>query len=235
MFSTRGGAGKTTLAVKLAEKLAERTPGHVALLDLDLLFDDASLSLDLGDHSSLAAMPVELLDRLDRRRLNEYLAPSDNGLKVLDGATRPEEGERITPKHVAAALGAMKRQFDATIVDCGGGLGEATLAALSIADRVLVLCTPEIGAVRDLRACQRIFGQAIQIEKHQLYYVLNHTQPGHGLARRQVETALQAPIDLEVSYAGLDAAIDQLAKELFPIEAPSSTRYGGLMRFLRRA
>ena len=85
----------------------------------------------------------------------------------------------------------MKRQFIATIVDCGDGLGEATLAALAMADRVLVVCTPEIGAVRDVRECQRIFSRSLHLDKHKLYYVLNHPQPAKGLARQQVESALE--------------------------------------------
>ena len=46
VFSPRGGAGKTTVAVNLAVGLAELIPGRVGLLDLDLLFDDAALLLN---------------------------------------------------------------------------------------------------------------------------------------------------------------------------------------------
>jgi Flp pilus assembly CpaE family ATPase len=243
VFSTRGGAGKTTLAVNLATRMAAQSPGSIALLDLDLLFDDSALLLELGPHSSLASIPREGLDELDRGRLNEIMVRSTNGLRVLVGATHPEEGELITQAHVVAALSAMKRQFIATIVDCGDGLGEATLAALAMADRVLVVCTPEIGAVRDVRECQRIFNRSLQMDKHKLYYVLNHPQPAKGLARQQVETALEEPIGLDVPHlgeapvkaAGFTSAVDRLARVLEPVESPNPRKASGLLRFVRRS
>jgi CRP-like cAMP-binding protein len=247
VFSPRGGAGKTTLAVNLAISLAELIPGRVGLLDLDLLFDDAALLLDLAPPKSLATIPEGELERLDARTLSDYLVEhGSSSLRVLVAATRPEDGERVTGAHVRAALAAMKQQFLVTIVDCGSGFAEPTLMALEAADKVIMLCTPELSTLRDVRDCQRIFGQALRLDKSRLMYAFNHPLPSIGLTRQQFETALEQPMALEIPHAGESTAkaavsagtvvratgrgpfaqaIDHLVRDLQPVESrPGDTR-----------
>jgi hypothetical protein len=92
-----------------------------------------------------------------------------------------------------------------------------------------------------VRDCQRIFGQALHVDKARVSYVFNHPLPAAGLSRVQFETALEQPIALEIPHAGesvskvpslkgsrparqqghsrFGQAIDDLARELQPPEA----------------
>jgi pilus assembly protein CpaE len=204
VFSPRGGAGKTTLALALALRAAGGRSDRVALLDLDLLFDDAGLLLGINGHTSLAKLPAPTAEQLDRPTLNECLARTAEGPNVLVGADAPEEGERLTASHVRAALASLKQQFKVVIVDCGTGFGEPVLAALEGAERIVVICTPEMTTLRDARECQRVFSQVLHIGRDRPYYVLNHPKPVHGLSREQFETALEQPMAVEVPYGGDD-------------------------------
>ena len=47
VFSTKGGVGKTTVAVNTAIGLAQKTGKRVAVMDLDLQFGDVGLMLDI--------------------------------------------------------------------------------------------------------------------------------------------------------------------------------------------
>ena len=256
-FSPRGGSGKTTLATRLAVRLAQLMPQRIALLDLDLFFDDAALQLDLSPSVSLANAAEEHLQELDPQTLNRYLSDHPSSLRVLIGATNPEQGERVTAAYVRAALGSLRRQFLVTVVDCGSTFGEPTLAALETADRVLVVCTPELATLRDVRDCQRLFGQALHLDKTRVAYVLNHPLPTVGLSRTQFESALEERMAIEIPHGGELAskpafarAIDQLASEVRglaaaaadilgatqSIDTPRSASMGNrLMRFLRGA
>jgi pilus assembly protein CpaE len=246
VFSPRSGAGKTTLALNLALRLAELLPARVGMLDLDLLFDDATLLLNLSPLTSLASIPASEVELLETRGLGNQLMEHDSGLRVLVGATRPEEGERVSAAHVRAALIFMKRQFDVTVVDCGNNFDEPTLAVLDTADRVIVLCTPELSTLRDVRDCQRIFGQALRLDKARLSYVYNHPLPGRGLTRSRFETALQQDMAVEIPHAGDSAtraafargtvvrparrsgfghAVDQLARDLLPAEVATNIEW----------
>jgi pilus assembly protein CpaE len=211
VFSPRGGVGKSTLAVNLAVALARRLPERVALLDLGLTFGHDALLLGLAPESSLAAVPLESLTNFDRRTLGDYLSPHRSGLQLLVAGTRPEEGEAVTAAHVRAVLGAMKRQFTATVVDCGSGFDEPLIAALEQADKIVVVCAPELNTLRDVRECQRVFGEIIRLDTSKLTYLLNHYQPFTVLRREQFETALEQPMAFEVPHAG-DAAAKAAAK-----------------------
>ncbi len=213
VFSPRGGAGKTTVAVNLAVALARLLPERVALFDLDLTFGHAALLLNLEAESSLAAASPERLEVLDRRTLGQHLIRHACGLHVLPGALRAEEGEMVTGEHVRAALGVMKRQFAATVVDCGVSFSDPILAAAELADRVLLLCTPELNTLRDVRACQRVFAEVLRLEKARVWFVLNHHQPFKLLTREQFESALEQPITFELPHAGEAAVKAELRGE----------------------
>jgi CRP-like cAMP-binding protein len=243
VFSPRGGSGKTTLAVNLAAHCAVEHPDRTALLDLSLTFGHAAAQLGLSPETSLAAVPAESLSDFDRRTLGEYLIEHPTGLQILVAGTRPEEGEVVTAAHVRSALGTMKRQFSATFVDCGGSFDEPTIAALEMADRVLVVCTPELNTLRDVRECQRVFGEIIRLDMKRISFVFNHNQPFAVLARDQFEAALEQTMAFELPHAGEAAhkaaargeplvlnnggsayskAIEKLVRFLEPAEAKSA-------------
>ncbi len=247
VFSPRGGCGKTTVAVNLAVALARLVPDRSALLDLDLTFGHDAALLNLTPESSLSAVPPESLEAMDRRTLGQYLVRHDAGLYLLAGALRPEDGEAVTGDHVKAALGVMKRQFVTTVVDCGANFSDATLAAVEVADRLIVLCTPELNTLRDVRECHRVFAEVVHLDKARFSFVLNHYQPFKVLSREQFESALEQSISLEIPHAGEAAvkaalqgaplvstapgspfakAIEKLALELAPAEAKASRGKG---------
>lgn len=202
VFSPRGGSGKTTLAVNLAVQQARLQPERTALLDLSLTFGHAAALLGLTPETSLAAVPGENLADFDRRTLGQYLVEHQSGLQLLVAGTRPEEGELVTAAHVRAALGTMKRQFSATFVDCGSSFDEPTIAALEVADKILVVCTPELNTLRDVRECQRVFGEIIRLDLKRVSFVFNHNQPFVVLSREQFEAALEQQMSFELPHAG---------------------------------
>jgi CRP-like cAMP-binding protein len=233
IFSPRGGSGKTTLAVNLATQCARELPERTALLDLSLTFGHAGPQLGLAPETSLAGVPAENLADFDRRTLGQYLVEHSTTLQVLVAGTRPEEGEVVTAAHVRAALGTMKRQFSATFVDCGGGFDEPTIAALEMADRVIVVCTPELNTLRDVRECQRVFGEIIRLDMKRIFFVFNHNQPFAVLARDQFEAALEQPMAFELPHAG-EAAYKAASKgEPLVLSSGGSTYSKAIEKLLR--
>jgi CRP-like cAMP-binding protein len=202
IFSPRGGSGKTTIAVNLAVQQALEQSDRTALVDLSLTFGHTAALLGLHPETSLAAVPAESLEDFDRRTLGQYMVEHPTGLQVLVAGTRPEEGEVVTAAHVRAALGTMKRQFSAIFVDCGSTFDEPMIAALEMADRVLVICTPELNTLRDIRECQRVFGEIIRLDTKRIDFIFNHNQPFAVLGREQFETTLEHTMLFELPHAG---------------------------------
>jgi CRP-like cAMP-binding protein len=202
VYSTKGGAGKTTVAVNLAVTLAQQYPEQVALLDLSLTFGHAPMFLDLQPRASLSAMSVEVLAKFDREALMNYMVTHASTLRVLPGAVRPEEGEGVSQEHVQTVLGLLKRFFGYVVVDTSSTFTDTTLAALENSDKVIFILTPELTTVRDLVECQRIFTDVVRIPADRFFYLLNHPYGFKALGRADFEQAFGRPVTGELPHGG---------------------------------
>jgi len=201
IFSPRGGSGKTTTAVNLAVTFAQMHPDRVGLLDLSLTFGHCALILNLLPKASLASMSVDSLERIDREGLENYVVTHASTLKILEGATRPEEGEAVTGDHARLAIQAMRRYNEVTVIDTSSSFTEATIAALEESDKVILVCTPELTTLRDVRECQRIFQSVIKVSKDKIFYLLNNPSPFKALPNDQFAQTLEHRVDVEMPFA----------------------------------
>lgn len=224
VFSPKGGVGKSMVAVNLAVALARLRPGSVALLDLSLTFGHAMLLLNLTPRSSLAAANVEALRRLDLpENMDHYLAVHPtSGLRVLAGALRPEEGETVTGERVEVAIRQLRRHFACLVVDTGSHFTDPVLAALEASDRVLMLCSPEVSVLRDIRDCQRILDNVVRVPRERVVYLMNCIFPFKTLSREQLEGALQRKLFAELPYGG-DAVVKAALRGEALVEAQPGT------------
>jgi Flp pilus assembly CpaE family ATPase len=222
VYSTKGGAGKSTLAVNLAVTLAQQYPEQVALLDLSLTFGHAPMLLDLQPRASLSAMSVEVLGKFDREALSNYMATHASTLRVLPGAVRPEEGEGVSQEHVQTVLGLLKRFFGYVVVDTSSTFTDTTLAALENSDKVVFLVTPELTSVRDLVECQRIFTDVVRVPADRFYYLLNHPYGFKALSRADFEQAFGRPVTGELPHGG-DTPVQAAARgQAFTASQPTT-------------
>src|SRR6202040_3489065 len=99
---------------------------------------------------------------LDRGGLNHYLVTHSSSLRIFPAATKPDDGQTITADLIRAALSTLRRNFGHIVLDLPHGFNEVTLAGLELADRVLLLATPEQTTLRDVLQCRRIFGEVLE-------------------------------------------------------------------------
>lgn len=224
IFSPKGGAGKTTLAVNLAVELAHQHAESVVLMDISLTFGHSLLLLNLVSKSSLAATNADALRKMDMQEgLAYYLTPHPSStLQVLAGATRPEEGEAVAGETVKVAIDQLRRNFSFVVVDTGSIFSDPVLAALEASDKVLMLCTPEITVLRDIRDCQRIFNDVVHISRDKILYLMNYIFPYKTLSKEQFQSALQQDLYFELPYGGDVPAKASLRGEAF-VESQSGS------------
>ena len=192
----KGGCGTTTVAAQVA-LAAARSGGRrgVCLVDLDLQAGDVATFFGVTAHHDLADL-VDVADELTGRSITGVLFRHSSGVQILPA---PEEGERaelVTASVARRVLGVLRTMFDAVVVDCGSVVSEANLGAVEIADRVLVVSTPDVLSLRGAHRLTRMWDR-LQVRKPADCDVLlnrahrrNVVQPG--LARRVVESPLAA-------------------------------------------
>ncbi|WP_329301450.1 AAA family ATPase [Streptomyces sp. NBC_00659] len=157
----KGGVGATVTAVQLA--LAAKASGHnVALLDLDLQSGDVASYLDVQFRRSVADLAA--ITDINPRVLQDAVYTHDSGVALLLAPAEGERGEEVTDRVARQVLGALRSRHDVVIVDCGSQMNSATAAAVEMADRALLLVTPDVIAVRAAKRMVRMWDR-LQIRK----------------------------------------------------------------------
>ena len=95
----------------------------------------------------------------------------------MAGALRPEDSELVSGEHVRAIIEQLRRQFVHVVVDAGSRFAETALAALEMADRVLVVSTPEPLAIDATCQSQRVIHDLLGVPHERITYVLNRPSP----------------------------------------------------------
>jgi Flp pilus assembly CpaE family ATPase len=249
------------VALNLAAVLARSFAGRVALLDLAAPFSHALLAAGLESFTTLADVPPQWLDCLDISMISNALSAHPSGFAVLPAASGAEQSEAVNGAYVKAALKVLRRHYDAVIVDCATTLNDATVAAMSEGDEVLVVAEPRVHAVADLARVKRTLEESVLIPTERVSFVLNHRAPASQVSRQQVEEALAISLIAELPHGGREAyeafeqgevlavksprsalarAIEQLVTRIQPREVKQPIRFeqrrtGSLLQRLKRA
>lgn len=212
VYSPRGGAGVTTIALNLGVALAQRHPDDVVLLDLDVLFGHALSNLWLEPRGALAHTSPVMLRNLDRPGLDRYLVAHSSSLRVFPAATRPEDGQTITADHVHAVVTLLRRHFGHVLLDLPHPFSDIALTGLELADRILVVATPEATSLRDTLETRRIVTDVLGVPASRICFVLNRPHPYDGLAIGDLAAAT-ARTWIDIGHGGDGPAMAALRGE----------------------
>jgi CRP-like cAMP-binding protein len=238
VFSPRGGAGQTVLATNLAVALAGLTPDRVVILDLDLLFGHVAMLLDLVPRTALAAITPAAIRSFDRDSLAYYLTKhAESSLRVLCGTMRPEESELVTGDHVRAIVELLRRQYVHVVVDAGSRFSDPCLAAVELADHVILLSTAERSAVRPIHESLRVLRDLLGIPAERIRVVQNQHTPYDEMSRADLAASLGNDQVIEIPFGGED--VSKACLNGFPVVMshaanPASRAIIGLARDLEQ-
>lgn len=145
---TTGGVGTTSIAVNLGCALAADEENSVVLVDLDLCLGDADVLLDTIPDYTLTDV-AENVSRLDFSLLKKSLTKHDSGLFLLPRPAQLEEVTIVTPEDMRKVLGLLKACFTHVILDISKGYSQVDLAALEMAQEVLLVLQLDLPCLRN--------------------------------------------------------------------------------------
>lgn len=153
--SGKGGVGKTTTTVNLGTALAG-AGNRVVIVDVDLGMANLAgyVSLDPDDNVTLHEV---LAGKAPIQRATYRLA---DDIFAVPSATALERYSETETERLDDAVAALKEAFDVVMLDVGAGVNYESVLPLGLADRVLLVTTPQPAAVRDTQKTLELVEQA---------------------------------------------------------------------------
>ena len=159
VYSPKGGVGCTTIATNLAVALTSQKRS-VAIVDLDLQFGDVAVALDLRTSNSV----IDLLghDELDETLFTDVFVRHPSGVRALVAPEQLGSAETVDPERVVRTLEKLRAHFAFVVCDLWSSLDDLSVGVLRMADRVVLVTTPELPSLRNVRramAATSVFGE----------------------------------------------------------------------------
>jgi septum site-determining protein MinD len=188
--SGKGGVGKTTTTANLGVALAARG-ARVVLVDADVGLRNLDLLLGLESR-----VRHHLLDVL------EGIVPLDEALVrdkrietlYLLAAAQNREKDEVDTAAMRELIERLRESYDYVLIDSPAGIEMGFKNAVAGADEAIVVCTPEVAAVRDVDRVVGLLGDRIPIQ-----LVVNRIRPalvrkGKMLSVDDVNSILRLPL-----------------------------------------
>ena len=205
----KGGAGSTTVAVNLAQALAESSAGRVALIDLGRPFPDVGTFLDQESNYSIVDL-MQNIATLDKSFIQRIMQPYGARLSILHGATDFKEQNSIELESLERIFAILRTMYDFIVIDLSHWLDELFLKVLTEADMVLMLTGL---TVPDLRNLKKLWPYTIEWhqDKRKIKIVVNRYDSSCGLQLRDLENILQHPafVTLPSDYQAMMQCLNQ--------------------------
>ncbi len=182
------GEGKSLLAQNLAASLRQ-AGRQVALLDLDLQArSEHKVRAGHGPGSTLAEIAGQL-NRFDASTLRGYFPRTAAGVEVISLADNEAQALGVSSQQILRALSLFRQAYDAVVVDGLAGWDRLVLSVLDAADRVLLLCSPDLVGLRQART-DTLHYQELKFPAAKISLVLNRDNLPHALTPQDLEQTL---------------------------------------------
>jgi len=196
VFSGKGGTGTTTLSINLADHIRRWTDALVVAIDLRLPMGDVDLFLDLQSSYTIIDL-LNNLKRLDKTLLLSSLTRHNSGLYILADPENLVEYERISGTGVAQILTILREHMDYVVADLNHDFDEVTLAALDIADIILLITQQSVPIIRSTQRCLDLF-KRLGYFQDKVKIVINRYLEDNKMPISEIEDILGHPISFKV-------------------------------------
>ncbi|RME75063.1 MAG: response regulator [Chloroflexi bacterium] len=198
VFSPKGGVGCSVLAVNLAIALQQNAAIKVAVVDTSLQFGDVGVLLNLYASRTIADL-ASLADELDNELISDIFLPHSSGVKALLAPPRPEVADTVSPPLVAEVLNRVRKMYDIVVVDTGSVLDDVVLNVLDLSDKIIVVTTPEIPAIKNVKLFFEVTEQ-LEYDRSRIMFVLNKTDRRINIRAEDIEANLKYRIEAQLPY-----------------------------------
>ena len=199
-ISPKGGSGTTTVSTNLAVALQQMNNGPVILADFSLQFGDVGVHLNIWSKYTMQDL-LSRVDEIDDAMLAPVLQKHSSGLHVLLSPNSFEAAGEITVEQIDTLLDRLLERYRYVVVDTWSFLDDVVSLLLRRADEVVVITTPEIPALKNVKHFMEYSRQQGLIEGRTTI-VLNRFPSVDKIALPDVEQHLRHSVGANIPSEG---------------------------------
>lgn len=192
IMSPKGGVGVTTIATNLAIALRKKTNSAVILLESQSSLGDLESVLNLHAQFNFGYI-FRRHEAPDADLVRGALTQHTSGIQVLTSSRELEDNDLVTAELFETVIDHLREIADYIIIDGGPTAEHQTAATLAIADKVFLVSTPEIPALRRIS----LFLEAAErggFPRQKLQLVINRSGEPGGVSPKEISAHLDMPI-----------------------------------------
>ena len=192
------------------------------MVDASLQFGDVGVFLNLSPNRNISDLCATIED-LDPDSIDTAALAHASGIKALLAPPRPEMADLVGPDHLKRILEELRKQYDYVVVDTATIINDTILTALDLADRIVLVATPDIPAIKNARLFFEIT-DALNYPPNKIMLVINKVDKRSGITAQMIEDNIkhqvvgQIPLDemlvLNSINRGVPLMVDQRAKPI---------------------
>jgi len=184
VFSGKGGAGVSFLATNLAAAMNVPT----LLADLNLQSGDAASFLGIDARYSIADV-VSNRARLDDSLITSLITPHSANLSLLAAPLETHEADEIEAESGTEILHVLGRRFESIVLDLPNTFDPVTIAALDLADDILLVMTLDIPGIRSTKRALKVLDR-LGYPRAKIHVVVNRWSKSIDVELQKVEAHL---------------------------------------------
>ncbi len=194
VFSSKGGVGKTLIAVNLATALTQARH-KVLIVDFDLQAgQDMARMLNLMPGRAIVDLfPILGTSGADPEIIRRQATKHACGLDFLPIVSNTRQIGHVTPDNIKPFFQKAMGEYDFIVVDAGKSFTETLVTVLDFSSLILLVATPDILAVYQIKWCLDVL-QSLQFPLKMVKLVLNRSESHGSVAWQEVRSALPCEI-----------------------------------------
>lgn len=196
IFSPKGGVGCSTVAINLAIALRQAAGGPVALVDSSLQFGDVAVLLNLQATRTIADLAPHI-DELDQELFNHVMLAHQSGVNTLLAPPRPEMADLVAPGTLNTILDRLRHLYDYIVVDTPSTLADVTLTVLDVADRIVLITTPDIPAIKNAKLFFEVT-EALEYPSGKTILILNKADRSTNIRAEDIQSSIKYPVATQI-------------------------------------
>ena len=151
VYGVRGGAGASMLAQNLSYELAELVRKETVLVDLNVQFGTSALGFNIEPKHSIVDACRDV-DDLDDVKLARLLHKQTDHLKLLPAPVDLTARGLTSESEALSLVDVARKSCELLVLDAPSGWGAAARVALRQAAIPVLVATPDLVSLRNLRA-----------------------------------------------------------------------------------